>query len=245
MAKQVKRRLIEHASSTRKKQKDLMADLIGLHEEKPEFSELYLHRMAVTNFGAGHDTLCSALTAALAMLGTHHDAQDRAATEILATKKALSTEDALGLPYTTAAIKEAQRLHPAIAMSLPRSVPAKGLHLHGHYIPAGTVVGCNPLALHRNPDVFGDDAADFVPERWLDGQDVKGMERFNLIWGGGGRSCPGRYLAEMIIHKVVPRLLREFEVHVEMPGDEHVRYYFLAIIEGARARFTAREAKDA
>jgi cytochrome P450 len=221
---------------------DLMNDLMQLHDARPEFSTTYLRRMAITNFGAGHETMTSALTAALAMIGTHSGVQDRIAGEVSHLADAITFEDAKQLSYTLACIQEAQRLHPAIGMSLPRKVPPGGTQLHGYFIPAGTTVGCNPVSFHRNQDLFGQDAESFKPERWLTGDENarKALRQYSLTWGGGPRMCPGRRLAELIIHKVVPALLREFSLEVKMPPEEELCYYFVAMLTGVKVRFLPR-----
>jgi cytochrome P450 len=223
--------------------KDLLADLIQLYRDRPEFTETYLRRLAVTNFGAGHETMCSALTSIMTMIGSHSGTAQQIRDEISSTVAApqiISHDDALRLRYTQACIKEAQRLHPVIGMSLPRRAPVEGLSLHGYRIPPGTTVGCNPVSLHRNPEVFGPDADVYLPERWLgdDVEAVRAMERYNLAWGGGARTCPGRHLAEMMLYKIVPALIREFNVDVvAMPREKDVKYYFMAMLTGVKARF--------
>lgn len=223
---------------------DLMADLIDLHKEKPEFTLTYLKRMAMTNFGAGHETTTSALISAVSMIATRPSVQNRVLSEIqnkTQDKDTISYATAVDLPYTEAAIREAQRLHPVLGMSPSRTVPAGGLHVHGMYIPPGTRVGCNPVSLHRNPDIFGEDADDYRPERWLDTDTTRDMERFNLIWGGGARTCPGRNLAQLILYKVIPVLFREFDVQITfLPRDDEVKYYFMAMLTGLRVRFVPR-----
>ncbi|KAL8376826.1 hypothetical protein RB595_007784 [Gaeumannomyces hyphopodioides] len=228
---------------TKKPQKnvreDLMASLIKLHKERPEFTATYLHRMAITNFGAGHETTCSALTAAMAMLGSSPGVQDRVARDQQGLANAGSGNWSPA-PYTVAAVKEAQRLYPVIGMSLPREVPVGGTRLHGTFLPAGTTVGVNPVSLHRNEQIFGPDAHLFNPERWLDSAKSRAMDRCNLTWGGGARTCPGRHLAELILHRTVARLILEFEVTCDVPADEDVCFYFMAMLTGVRARFRAR-----
>ncbi|KAM7205447.1 Cytochrome P450 monooxygenase sdnT [Naviculisporaceae sp. PSN 640] len=236
---------------------DLLTDLIQLHKTKPEFTEHYLRRMAITNFGAGHETMCSAMTSIMSMIGSHPDVQEKIVEELAShgfihntmtsgdnTVTHINYDTAASLAYTLATIKEAQRLHPVIGMSLSRKVPASGLSIDGVYIPPRTTVGCNPVSLHRNTSIFGDDADQFRPERWLqdDVEKRRVMERYNLTWGGGARTCPGRHLAEMVLWKVVPALVREFEVVVtKMPKDEEVEYYFMAMLTGVRARFVPRK----
>ncbi|KAK0615149.1 cytochrome P450 [Bombardia bombarda] len=246
------KRPLKHVAQDERK--DLLADLIQLHKDKPEFTETYLRRLAVTNFGAGHETMCSALTSAMAMIGSHPDVQRQVAAEVrggTVSTGSITYDEAIRLTYTQASIKEAQRLHPVIGMSLSRRVPAgSGLLVHGTLFPPGTTVGCNPLALHRNEEIFGEDAGKYCPGRWLVEDDrgeeaerarLQAMDRYNLTYGGGARTCPGRHLAEMVVKKVVPMLLREFDVEVTMPDEGEVRYYFMAMLTGVKARFRAKE----
>ncbi|KAM0271872.1 hypothetical protein ACHAQH_008957 [Verticillium albo-atrum] len=214
--------------------KDLLADLIQLHKEKPEFNETYLRRMAVTNFGAGHETMCSALTSIMAMIGSNPTVQAKVAAEVRSSEGPSDFDNAVRLQYMQAAIKEAQRLHPVLGMSLSRTVPTEGLQAHGFHFPVGTTVGCNPVSLHRNPEIFGADAESFNPDRWLETEDVRAMDRYNLTWGGGNRTCPGRHLAYLVVYKVVPALMKEFDVEVSMPPEEEIRYYFMAMLTGIK-----------
>lgn len=67
---------------------------------------------------------------------------------------------------------------------------------------------------------------------------LRAMERCNLIWGGGGRTCPGRYLAEMIVFKVITTLLGEFDIEVvKMPEEEEMECYLMAMMSGIVVRF--------
>ena len=218
---------------------DLLADLIQLHRQKPKFTKTYLKRMAVTNFGAGHETMCSALTSAVAMIGSHPQAKQGVADEVRSLEN--SATCATGLSYTQACINEALRLHPVIGMSLSRKVPAEGLRLHGYYFPPGTVVGCNPVSLHRNEEMFGPQADSFIPDRWLDETDARAMERCSLTYGGGARTCPGRHLAELVVHKVVPALFKEFDIEISMPPEEKICYYFVAMLTDVKVRFHQRD----
>jgi cytochrome P450 len=206
------------------------------------FKETYLRRLAITNFGAGHETTTSALTAAIAMIASHPKIKKRVVEEVKDVARPVSLDTSSDLSYTQVCIKEAQRLHPVIGTALPRRVPSEGFSLHGHFFPAGTTVGCNPISLHRNPEIFGPDAEAFNPDRWLDGAlDTKAMKRYNLTWGGGARTCPGRNLAEMILYKVVPTLMGEFDVEVDIPPEEDMPFYFMAMLSGAKARFLPKD----
>ena len=80
-------------------------------------------------------------------------------------------------------------------MPLERIVPEGGAQLCGSFIPEGTVVGIHAWVIHRDEDIYGRDASEFRPERWLeaDAEQLKRMERCFLsvsyysglafIWG--------------------------------------------------------------
>lgn len=202
--------------------------------------------MAMTNFGAGHETMASTLTSILAMIASHAEVQRKLAAEIRVASETRAYADAPTLRYTQAVIKEAMRLHPVIAMSLPRKTPARGLWIQQLWLPPSTTIGCNPVALHRNREIHGPDADDFKPGRWLNadtGPDTpRATDRCSLNWGGGSRSCPGRPLAELVVFKVVTRLLHRYDVRVKMPPESAQRSYFLSVLTGIKARFLTPEA---
>ena len=191
----------------------------------------------MTNFGAGHETMASTLTNIIALVGSHPEVQDHVGREM----RVVDSGRGLGHCYVRAVIKESERLRPVASMSLPRTVPASGLHVHGCFFPPGTIVGCNPVSLHRNPDICGADPNWFRPERWLDKDRAIIMERHSLAWGGGARSCPGRHLAEMMVSKIVPELLRDFTVEVEIPPEEEMPSYFLSMMTGVKVRFLEKQ----
>lgn len=231
-----------HLQKAPSKAGDVAADLIRLHQEKPEFSEAYLRKMIMTNFGAGHETMASTLTSIMTMLGTNRRVREKLVAEVQSQPDVSSYMEAASMPYLQAVIKETKRLHPVVATGLPRRVPDTGLTIHGMSLPPGTTVGCNPIALHRNKDICGPNPHQYDPERWLDNERGKDMDMFSLAWGGGARSCPGRHLAEMMVWKTLVALIREFDVQVDVPDIEAMPAYFLSMMTGVKARFVAREA---
>lgn len=90
------------------------------------------------------------------------------------------------MSYLQACIKEAMRLHPAVGFLLERVVPDEGANISGTYFPSGTVVGVNPWVVGREQAVYGSDADDFRPERWLEASKdtLKLMERNWLAVSG-------------------------------------------------------------
>ena len=83
------------------------------------------------------------------------------------------------MKYLQACMKEAMRLHPAIGMLLERLVPKNGAMIGGKWIAEGTIVGANPWVLARDTEVYGKEADEYRPERWLEADEkaLKLMER--------------------------------------------------------------------
>lgn len=105
------------------------------------------------------------------------------------------------LPLLDAIVKETLRLHAAAPGRQPRVVPAGGIELHGHYIPAGTTVSSNAYCLHRNEAVFPQ-AFEFKPKRWMPtdtelekNTSIEEMKRWFWAFSSGGRMCIGSNLA--------------------------------------------------
>ena len=124
------------------------------------------------------------------------------------------------LPYLIAVTKEAMRIHPSVQLCMPRLVPAGGATVSGEYFPPGVTVGCNPFVIHRDYNVFGEDADQFRPERWLDEKRAKEMEKAIITFGAGNRTCVGKNISLMEMQKLVPQLLRYFDFQLADPDAE-------------------------
>ncbi|KAK8043955.1 hypothetical protein PG994_012793 [Apiospora phragmitis] len=147
------------------------------------------------------------------------------------------------MPYLEAVVREALRMHPGVAMVLPRYVPADGLELPGGLgvVPPGTSVGMNPYVLGRNRGVWGPDADEFRPERWLryghghgqkeeeeEAEDeeteegyaarLRAMNNADLTFGAGSRVCLGKHLGLLQVYKVVATLVARYDLELVDPA---------------------------
>jgi cytochrome P450 len=102
------------------------------------------------------------------------------------------TVDGLSLPYLEAVIMEGLRCFPAIPMSLPRYVPEGGRTIDGYYLPAGTIVSCQPYSVHRIDTAVWKDPDTFNPERWLEPEGDAERKRLFFAFASGGRGCVGK-----------------------------------------------------
>lgn len=131
-------------------------------------------------------------------------------------------KDAKDIPYLAAIISEACRIHPPVGSMLERVVPTEGLRLSdGRFLPSGTLVGMNAWVVNVDKSVFGPDADQFVPERWLprDGETpaewenrMWRMRECDLTFGAGKRGCLGKNLTMTEIYKITATVFSLFEV---------------------------------
>ena len=216
---------------------DLLSKFLAAHQSHPEFmSETLVQTMAVSMAFAGSETTGISLSAVFYFLLKHPKALARLRAEIdQAGRDGAFADSETGLvtwhesqrlPYLDACIKEAFRLHPAAGLPLERVVPEGGAEIAGHFVPGGTIVGCSAWLIHMNKGVFGEDAEDYRPERWLHDEElcktpsgkqreesrVKEMNGTMFQFGMGSRTCIGKNISLLEIYKLVPSMLRRFEV---------------------------------
>jgi len=112
---------------------------------------------------------------------------------------------------------EALRLSPSVSMVLPRFAPEDGIEINGIRIPAKTELAANPYVIHRNKQIFGEDADEFQPERWFDSANAKLMRKYMFSFGYGSRRCLGKNIALFECQKFLLQLFRNFHIQYQFP----------------------------
>jgi cytochrome P450 len=169
---------------------------------------------------AGEDTTANTLAWMIRELHLHPEAARRAAGEARAVLGEGHVpdrhEDLARLDYIEACAHETMRLKPVAPINVQQAVRATVAG--GVALPAGALVMClmRPAAVdERN---FAQ-AAEFRPERWLEGLSASSSKRVAMPFGAGPRICPGRYLALAEMKMVVAMLLRAFEIESVATAD--------------------------
>ncbi|KAL2166987.1 hypothetical protein VTG60DRAFT_1881 [Thermothelomyces hinnuleus] len=125
------------------------------------------------------------------------------------------------LPYLQAVIKEGLRIMPPASGAFFKLVPPGEDTIDGKFIPGGTQVGSNVMALHRSKKIYGPDAEVYRPERWLEAEGEQ-LARMNstidLIFHYGKFQCPGKGVAWMEFNKIFVELLRRFDISLTNPA---------------------------
>ncbi|RAH40245.1 cytochrome P450 [Aspergillus brunneoviolaceus CBS 621.78] len=130
----------------------------------------------------------------------------------------IAYNEAVKLPFLSACLKEGMRVHPTTALTLPRQTASEERMVSGYKIPGGTRIGANAPIVQSDPSVFGEDADEFCPERWMrPGADRLGQ--YILHFGAGSRTCLGKHMAMCELYKVIPQILRSFHLELDSPSE--------------------------
>ncbi|KAI1098134.1 cytochrome P450 [Jackrogersella minutella] len=109
------------------------------------------------------------------------------------------------LPYLTGVINEGLRLANPIPSRLPRVCEDRDLQYKQWVIPRGTTISTTTQDTHNDASVFAQ-PYEFLPERWVDPEERRRLNRSLLPWGRGTRLCLGMELATIDTYLAVSRL---------------------------------------
>jgi cytochrome P450/NADPH-cytochrome P450 reductase len=173
-----------------------------------------IRSQCITFLIAGHETTSSLLSFAVYHLLTHPDVLARARAEIAEVFGSTDTptfEQVHRLRYVRQILDETLRLWPT-APAFTRQ-PREDTVIGGRYaVPAHTPILVLSQALHRHPEVWGPDAAEFNPDHCT-------AERLAAIppnaykpFGTGVRACIGRQFAIQEALLVLGMLVQRFDL---------------------------------
>ena len=167
---------------------------------------------------AAHDTLTSSLTSFVGALAANPQWQAKLREEVMALglrrDEPMTFDKLEAMPLSEMAFKEAMRMKPPVP-SIPRRA-TRDFSFKGFAIPAGTLVGVNPLYTHHMPEIWPDPEA-FNPLRFTD-EAQRGRHRFAWIpFSGGAHMCLGLHFAYMQAKCFARHFLQNLEVSLE-PG---------------------------
>ncbi|KAK7046747.1 cytochrome P450 [Favolaschia claudopus] len=157
---------------------------------------------------AGRDTVTCLTTFAVYMLAEHPDVLAKLRQEIherLGEKGKPTVEDMKEMKYLRAVLNETLRLYPPVPINIRTSIqgvvwPAAKPGDKPFYIPPNTLMPYAPIVLHRRKDLWGPDALEFDPERFIDERLHKYLVPNPFIFlpfNGGPRICLGQQVSFM------------------------------------------------
>ncbi|CAN6240564.1 unnamed protein product [Urochloa humidicola] len=210
------------------KKEDILSRFLLERERDPGcFDNKYLRDIILNFVIAGRDTTAGTLSWFLYVLCKNEPVQDRIAEEVRAATTsdrdvdvqelaASLTEDAISkMHYLHAALTETLRLYPAVPVDAKSCLSDDTLP-NGYAVKKGDIVNYLPYAMGRMDFLWGADAEEFRPERWLDDDGVFVPEspfKFTAFQAGP-RICLGKEFAyrQMKIFAAVLLYLFRFQM---------------------------------
>ncbi|CAA7391778.1 unnamed protein product [Spirodela intermedia] len=236
-----------------KQESDILSRFLQERAEDPtEMSLKYLRDIILSFVIAGKDTTAGTLSWFFHMLCKHPFVQEKISREVgtvlgeAEAKAELSfggfagciTEEALEkMNYLRAALSETLRLYPAVPLDSKVCLADDRLP-DGFDVVEGEVINFQPYAMGRMKYIWGEDAEDFRPERWLDEDGVFRHEspyKFTAFQAGP-RLCLGKEFAyrQMTIFAAVLLRFFEFKLADEKKAVEYKPMLTLHINGGLR-----------
>ncbi|KEQ87191.1 cytochrome P450 [Aureobasidium pullulans EXF-150] len=215
-------------------------DILSVALRSGSFADENLVSQMMTFLAAGHETTSSSMQWAIYMMCRHPDVQKRVREEIHAKlpsvrepQAQITAADIDNCHYLQAVCKETLRLWAPVALTM--RVAARDETINNHPIPKGTLVVVAPLAINCSKHLWGDDAMEFKPERWL----TEGISNKNggaesnysfLTFLHGPRSCIGQGFANAEFACLLAAWIGKFDTEFEDPE------YVLEVKSGITSR---------
>ncbi|KAF7941883.1 uncharacterized protein EAE97_006720 [Botrytis byssoidea] len=172
---------------------------------------------ALNYLSAGRDTTAQALTWTFYLLMRHPRVMDSVRQEAAYLTKEIPGRQSTRykpttVPYIMAVFYEALRLYPPVPFEIKQCEQATTLP-DGTFLPKHAVLVWCPWAMNRSRSIWGEDADDFRPERWLDDGVIISKSAFEYpVFNGGPRTCLGKKMAEAVAAQVIATLVVNFNI---------------------------------
>ncbi|KAJ3680064.1 hypothetical protein LUZ60_016342 [Juncus effusus] len=190
---------------------DILSRFLIEKEKQPsKIDNKYLRDIILNFVIAGRDTSAGTLSWFFYLLSKHPNIQEKIAREVReATKMGNNekvdinefssrlTEEAINnMQYLHASLTETLRLYPAVPVDVKCSFSDDTLP-DGFDIKKGDLVNYQPYAMGRMEFLWGDDAYEFKPERWINSEGLFVPESpFKFpVFQAGPRICLGKEFA--------------------------------------------------
>ncbi|PWN31095.1 cytochrome P450 [Jaminaea rosea] len=221
---------------------DLLSGILACNEDPKVPASQRMSRREVlgqltTLILAGHETTSTSLTWTLWALATHPEIQTRLRDEIkdfwCDVDDDLLFDEIHELEYLDRVTSETLRLHPPVHSTnrepakdgyIPLSKPirqADGTLTDRVLVSKGQPLILSVVVYNRRKDIWGEDAMEFKPDRWLNLPEAvtkSGIPGGHLAFISGPRNCVGSKFALTEFKVILAHLLRRFEF-MPLPED--------------------------
>jgi sterol 14-demethylase len=157
----------------------------------------------------------------------------------------LSYEEVQNMPIFDQVMSETLRLHPPF-FQLSRTVKEDTV-FQGKTIPKGHIVNISPGAAHRLPQLWGENADDFDPNRFTPEAKKEHKPYAWIPFGGGMHQCGGRKFAWNSLKVSLSWLLRNYEVEFvgkgaqELPEEDYTTMVVAPSSSHCRVKYRRRK----
>ena len=188
----------------------LMID--GEDSRHMEPNELY--RECFNLLFAGPGSTAAALTGVLKRLGSEEGIpwQERIRHDLDHVNEARESR------VLDAVVRESMRYSTPFPTAFPREVHSGAEQAIAGVkkpLPTGTVVGANSWIVSHDTNVWGGDALQWKPERWLDAKvdvDKRSLEDKFVVFSRGPRGCIGKDIAMLIVTQAVAGIVSRWRM---------------------------------
>lgn len=202
--------------------RDITDSLIQHCQEKKldENSNVQLSEQKIVNivndlFGAGFDTITTALSWSLMYLVANPEIQEKIQSEIdrvVGRERRPKQSDRAQLIYTEAFILEMFRHSSFLPFTIPHCTTSDTV-LNGYYIPKGICVLINQWQVNHDPKLWKDPFS-FCPERFLN-EDGSSINKINaekvMVFGLGKRRCLGEAIGRTEVFLFLTIMLQQLQ----------------------------------
>ncbi|KAG8906125.1 hypothetical protein FRB99_007515 [Tulasnella sp. 403] len=216
--------------------KDLLSVLVKANTYSESDSQMLSQEEVLAQIAtfitAGHETTSTALTYALYALAMDVGIQNKLRAEILACPHdAPDMEELNSLPYLDLVIRETLRLHAPVELTsrqpwkdeiVPLAEPVVDLNgnvCHEIHMKAGDVVFIPIREINLSKAIWGEDAYEFKPERWVSpptaALGIPSVYSNLMSFLSGPRACIGWRMALMEMKAVIFVLLRTLQFEID------------------------------
>ncbi|KAK4342256.1 hypothetical protein RND71_038072 [Anisodus tanguticus] len=178
---------------------------------------------------AGHESTSVLIMWALILLSKHMDWQERARQEILQVLGGQKPDfdDLSRLKVANMILLETLRLYPPGVMF--SRVLGETTKLGNITLPSGVQVNIPTLFIHRDQEIWGNDANEFNPERFSEGVASAVKGKFGYFpFGYGPRACIGQNFAMLEAKVALATFLQHFSFELS-PSYAHAPYLVVTL----------------
>lgn len=175
----------------------------------------------LTFLGAGHETTASGLAWTLWLLACNQEAQHKLraeVSEIISANPRPDYKTLKELSYLNCVVQEGLRVLPPVPVTYRKA--GKDIWLDGVRVPKGTLFSLPIRAINTWKAVWGDDAEEFRPERWLNLPPTYHPTFSTLTFLAGPHACIGKTMAIMEMKAILAVLIANFEFYPAYEGQK-------------------------